>query len=103
MLPSLSTSISVPVSAAIRLAPVMPTSACRNFFAQALAGKLGKFFASVERKVGLELTFEKFSDAFAAVVQRRRDVMWEGCSSATCKMNSARSLSATSMPAPSKT
>ena len=31
MLPSLSTSMSVPVSATMKFAPVMPASACKNF------------------------------------------------------------------------
>ena len=73
MLPSLSTSISEPLSAAIRFAPEMPASAAMNCSRNFSRANSREFFAGVERQVGGELALEQRGNALARVVQRRRD------------------------------
>ncbi len=73
MLPSLSTSISEPLSAAIRFAPEIPASAAMNCSRNFSRANLRELFAGIEWQVGGELAFEQSGDAFAGVVQGRRN------------------------------
>ena len=72
MLPSLSTSISVPVSAAIRVRAGDADVGVQKLVAQPFARELRQRFSGIQRKIGLEFALEQRGDALAAVVQRRR-------------------------------
>ena len=61
------------MSAAMRLAPVMPTSACRNFWRRIWRAKKVSSSPVSRGKSRFKLAFEERSDALATVVERRRE------------------------------
>jgi len=98
MFPSLSTSKMLPSSAAIKLAPLIPISAERNFcLRMSLANSVNS------SPVSSNLSVLKYLLNNSDIVARLRWIagatICDGCSFDTCNINSAKSVSATSIPA----
>ena len=98
-LPSLVTITDEPVSAISRLAPVMPTSAARNFSRSTLRASATRYCAwSSRRSRGRRSCLRRKSASMVSLLRWMTGaMMWLGRSPLSCTIYSPRSVSTTSM------